>query len=50
MPGVPGGLLASVLTSTGGGSHVMLFGHYALLNAGILLTARYRVLDRLAAL
>lgn len=40
--GILGGFLAPVLTSTGGGSHVMLFSYYALLNLGILLTARYR--------
>ncbi len=34
--GISGGFLAPVLTSTGGGSHVMLFSYYALLNAGIL--------------
>lgn len=34
--GVSGGFLAPILTSTGGGSHVMLFSYYALLNAGIL--------------
>jgi len=34
--GLSGGFLAPVLTSTGGGSHVMLFSYYALLNAGIL--------------
>lgn len=34
--GISGGFLAPVLTSTGGGSHVMLFSYYAILNAGIL--------------
>lgn len=34
--GVVGGFLAPVLMSTGGGSHVLLFSYYALLNAGIL--------------
>ncbi len=34
--GSAGGFLAPVLTSTGGGSHVMLFSYYAILNAGIL--------------
>lgn len=34
--GAAGGFLAPVLTSTGGGSHVMLFSYYALLNAGVL--------------
>ena len=40
--GITGGFLAPILTSTGSGNHVMLFSYYALLNAGILLTARYR--------
>ncbi len=34
--GIIGGFLAPVLMSTGGGSHVLLFSYYALLNAGIL--------------
>ena len=34
--GAAGGFLAPVLTSTGGGSHVMLFSYYALLNTGVL--------------
>jgi uncharacterized membrane protein len=34
--GISGGFLAPVLTSTGEGSHVMLFSYYALLNGGIL--------------
>ncbi len=34
--GVSGGFLAPVLASTGGGSHVMLFSYYAVLNAGVL--------------
>ena len=34
--GVVGGFLAPVLMTTGGGSHVLLFSYYALLNAGIL--------------
>lgn len=34
--GAAGGFLAPVLVSSGGGSHVMLFSYYALLNAGIL--------------
>jgi uncharacterized membrane protein len=34
--GAIGGFLAPILTSTGGGSHVMLFSFYALLNLGIL--------------
>ena len=33
--GISGGFLAPILTSTGSGSHVMLFSYYALLNAGI---------------
>ncbi|WP_051305044.1 DUF2339 domain-containing protein [Chitinilyticum litopenaei] len=33
--GITGGFLAPLLTSTGGGNHVMLFSYYALLNAGI---------------
>jgi uncharacterized membrane protein len=33
--GVAGGFLAPVLTSTHTGNHVLLFGYYALLNAGI---------------
>jgi uncharacterized membrane protein len=40
--GISGGFLAPVLTSTGGGSHVMLFSYYALLNAGILGIAWFR--------
>lgn len=40
--GAAGGFLAPILTSTGGGSHVMLFSYYALLNAGILGVAWYR--------
>lgn len=40
--GIVGGFLAPVLTSTGGGSHVLLFSYYALLNVGILYTARHR--------
>ena len=34
--GILGGFLAPILASTGGGSHVMLFSYYAILNAGIL--------------
>jgi uncharacterized membrane protein len=34
--GVSGGFLAPVLASTGGGSHVMLFSYYLVLNAGVL--------------
>ncbi len=40
--GVSGGFLAPVLTSTGGGSHVMLFSYYAVLNAGVLGIALYK--------
>jgi len=40
--GISGGFLAPILTSTGGGSHVMLFSYYALLNAGILGIAWYK--------
>lgn len=40
--GVSGGFLAPVLASTGGGSHVMLFSFYALLNLGILVIAWYK--------
>jgi uncharacterized membrane protein len=34
--GAAGGFLAPILTSTGSGSHVMLFSYYAVLNSGIL--------------
>jgi len=34
--GFLGGFLAPVLASSGGGSHVMLFSYYAILNAGIV--------------
>ena len=40
--GAIGGFLAPVLLSTGGGSHVVLFSYYGLLNAGILGIAYYR--------
>lgn len=40
--GITGGFLAPLLTSTGSGSHVMLFSYYALLNGGILGTAWYK--------
>ncbi len=40
--GSAGGFLAPVLTSSGSGSHVMLFSYYAILNAGILLVAWFR--------
>ncbi len=33
--GTVGGFIAPILASTGGGSHVMLFSYYALLNTGI---------------
>lgn len=33
--GITGGFFAPILTSTGTGSHVMLFSYYAILNAGI---------------
>ncbi|GAB7544745.1 DUF2339 domain-containing protein [Cupriavidus sp. 8B] len=40
--GSAGGFLAPVLIATGGGSHVMLFSYYALLNAGIFAIAWFR--------
>lgn len=40
--GAAGGFLAPVLTASGGGSHVMLFSYYALLNLGIVSIAWYR--------
>ncbi|HEV8719296.1 MAG TPA: DUF2339 domain-containing protein [Candidatus Binatia bacterium] len=40
--GVTGGFLAPLLASTGGGSHVMLFSFYALINFGILLIAWFK--------
>jgi len=40
--GASGGFLAPVLASTGGGSHVMLFSYYAVLNLGILCIAWYK--------
>ncbi len=40
--GVSGGFLAPVLASTGGGSHVMLFTYYGVLNLGILAIALYK--------
>ncbi len=40
--GVVGGFLAPVLTSTGQGSHVVLFGYYLVLNVGILGIAWFR--------
>ncbi|MFB9124851.1 DUF2339 domain-containing protein [Paraburkholderia dipogonis] len=40
--GSAGGFLAPILLSTGGGSHVMLFSYYALLNAGIFAIAWFK--------
>ncbi|WP_179958118.1 DUF2339 domain-containing protein [Chitinimonas arctica] len=40
--GLAGGFLAPILASTGQGSHVVLFGYYALLNLGIAAVARAR--------
>jgi uncharacterized membrane protein len=40
--GISGGFLAPLLASTGGGSHVMLFSFYAMLNFGILAIAWYK--------
>ena len=40
--GISGGFLAPVLTSTGGGSHAVLFSYYTLLNAGIFFTAWHK--------
>ena len=40
--GISGGFLAPILTSTGQGSHVMLFSYYAILNVGILAIAWYK--------
>ena len=40
--GVSGGFLAPVLASTGGGSHVMLFSYYAVLNLAIFAIALYK--------
>ncbi|WP_084267136.1 DUF2339 domain-containing protein [Azohydromonas lata] len=40
--GSTGGFLAPVLTSTGEGSHVALFGYYLLLNLGIAFIARHK--------
>jgi uncharacterized membrane protein len=37
-----GGFLAPILASTGGGSHVALFGYYAVLNVGIVAIAWFR--------
>ena len=40
--GASGGFLAPILASTGGGSHVMLFSYYVMLNVGIVGIAWYR--------
>lgn len=40
--GTVGGFLAPILSSTGEGSHVMLFTYYALLNAGVLGVAWFK--------
>jgi uncharacterized membrane protein len=40
--GIVGGFLAPVLTSTGQGSHVVLFSYYLVLNCAILGIARFR--------
>ena len=40
--GAAGGFLAPILASTGAGSHVALFGFYAVLNAGILFIAWFK--------
>jgi len=40
--GAGGGFLAPILASTGGGSHVMLFSYYLVLNLGILAIAWFR--------
>jgi uncharacterized membrane protein len=40
--GAAGGFLAPILASTGGGSHVMLFSYYAVLNLGILAVAWFK--------
>ena len=40
--GIVGGLAAPILTSTGGGSHVMLFAYFAVLNAGIFAIAWFK--------
>jgi len=40
--GASGGFLAPILASTGGGSHVALFGYYAVLNAGIVAIAWFK--------
>ncbi len=46
--GTAGGFMAPILASTGHGDHVMLFGYYLLLNAGVLAIAwkqAWRVLN-----
>ena len=40
--GIVGGFAAPVLTSSGGGSHVMLFSYYAVLNAAIFAIAWFK--------
>jgi uncharacterized membrane protein len=40
--GAVGGFAAPLLASTGAGSHVLLFGYYAVLNAGVLGIAYFR--------
>lgn len=40
--GAGGGFMAPVLASTGGGSHVMLFGYYLVLNLGIAIIAWFK--------
>lgn len=40
--GITGGFLAPVLASNGHGDHVVLFGYYTVLNAGILLVAWFK--------
>ncbi|MFM0286791.1 DUF2339 domain-containing protein [Paraburkholderia megapolitana] len=40
--GSAGGFLAPILLASGGGSHVLLFGYYALLNAGIFAIAWFK--------
>ncbi|TCS42361.1 putative membrane protein [Reinekea marinisedimentorum] len=37
-----GGFMAPVLTSTGEGSHIMLFSYFAVLNVGVVLIAFYK--------
>jgi predicted membrane protein DUF2339 len=40
--GIVGGFAAPVLTSTGAGSHVVLFSYYAVLNAGVFAIAWFK--------